>query len=181
MSRRVRLEDGENLVISVTPVSRGLVVPAVVLVIVETLVGWLATKWSGLHHDEPVALLIVGVLPVLVLLTRTWRWRSHKIIVTTQRMVLEGGVLGRHSTEVNLIDVIATHADQSFAERLRRRGTVELETPLGTVMVGPVRHPAALRRLVDRSRRDAAAAAAQSWDQWFVEPDEGDDRGGSRW
>lgn len=166
--------------IAVTPVSRGLLVPAAVIVGVEGFVAWLATRWPLLHRYEPVALLIVGVPPALVFLTRTWRWRSHKIILTSQRMVMEGGVLGRHSTQVNLIDVIATHADQSFAERLRRRGTVVLETPQGAVIVGPVRHPAALRRLVDRSRRDAATSATRTWSQWFAEPDEGDDRGGSR-
>ena len=182
MSRRLRLENGETLVISVTPVAHGLVAPASLFLLLEALVVWGASVWSTLHRYEAVALFLVGVVPAVVVLTRSWRWRSHKITLTTQRVVMEGGVLGRYSTQVNLSDVFATHAQQSFVERLRRRGVVLLETHAGTVSLGPVRHPAALRRLVDRSRRDHASPESTSWDQWFVDPlgeeSDGDDRRG---
>ena len=170
MSRRQRLENGEALVISVTPVPQGLVVPLTVFVLLEGVVIWLATLWSLLHRHEGIALAAVGVLPALVIATRTWRWRSHKVTLTTQRVVIDGGVLARYSTQVNLGDVFATHADQTFAERLRRRGVVLLETSAGTVMLPAVRHPAALRRLVDRTRRDHASATSPSWDEWFDDP-----------
>jgi membrane protein YdbS with pleckstrin-like domain len=167
VSRRLRLENGEALVISVTPVARGLVAPAALFILLEALVMWVATKWTLLHHYEALALLAAGILPALVVAGRSWRWRSHKITLTTQRVLVDGGVLGRYSTQVNLGDVFATHATQTFVERLRRRGVVLLETHSGTVMLGPVRHPAALRRLVDRTRREGATSASQSWDEWF--------------
>lgn len=170
MSRRLRLENGEALVISVTPVPQGLATPLVLFVLLEGAVIWLATVWSLLHRYEGIALLAVGVLPALIVATRTWRWRSHKVTVTTQRVVIDGGVLARHSTQVNLPDVFATHADQSFAERLRRRGVVLLETSAATVTLPAVRHPAALRRLVDRTRRDYASSTSPSWDEWFDDP-----------
>jgi membrane protein YdbS with pleckstrin-like domain len=170
VSRRLSLENGETFVISVTPVAQGLVAPVALLLLLEALVVWLATLWSLLHRHEATVLFVVGVLPAVVVLTRTWRWRSNKVTLTTQRIVVEGGVLGRHSTQVNLGDVFATHADQTFVERLRRRGVVLLETQSGTVMLGPVRHPAALRRLVDRSRRDRVTSETPSWDEWFDDP-----------
>ena len=170
MSRRPRLEDDETLVISVTPVAQGLVIPLILLVLLESFVVWLATQWSLLHRYEPVALIVLGGLPALVIATRTWRWRSHKITLTSQRVVIEGGVLGRHSTQVYLSDVFATHANQSLSERIRRRGFVGLETQSGTVSLGPVRYPAALRRLVDRTRRVSTASTQESWDEWFDEP-----------
>jgi membrane protein YdbS with pleckstrin-like domain len=173
VSRRQRLENGEVLVISVTPVPQGLVAPFVIFVLVEGFVIWLAMQWSLLHRYEGIALAALGVLPALVIATRTWRWRSHKITLTSQRVVIHGGVLARHSTQVNLGDVFATHADQSFAERLRRRGVVLLETSAGTVTLPPVRHPAALRRLVDRTRRDDASSKSPSWDEWFDDPRSG--------
>ncbi|MBW4030546.1 MAG: PH domain-containing protein [Acidobacteria bacterium] len=176
MSRRLRLEDGEALVISVTPVPRGLLAPALLLVVLESAVVWLAMHWQFLHRYEAIALLCVGILPALVLATRSWRWRSHKIIVTTQRIVTEGGVLARYSTQVNLGDVVTTRAEQTFLERVRRRGLVTLETSSGIAALGPVRHPMALRRLVDRIRRDLAKPAAQSWGEWFDDPPSDDVR-----
>ena len=181
MSQRLRLENGETLVIRVTPVAEGLVVPIFSLVVVEGLVIWLATHWSQLHHYEAMVLFVVGLGPALVVATRSWRWRSNKVTLTSQRLVVEGGVLGRHSTQVYLGDIVATRAAQTFIERLRRRGVVTLETRAGTVTLGPVRHPAALRRLVDRSRRDLASPVARSWDEWFDDPYRDDDpRGPAR-
>jgi membrane protein YdbS with pleckstrin-like domain len=170
VSRRLRLENGETLVICVTPVPKGILSPLALLIVLEGIVVWVAMLWSLLHRYEAIALFAVGVLPALVLVTRSWRWRSHKVTVTTQRIVVEGGVLGRYSTQVNLGDVFATHANQTFAERLRRRGVVLLETHAGTVSLGPVRHPAALRRLVDRTRRDGATSESASWDEWVDDP-----------
>ncbi|MBU6515931.1 MAG: PH domain-containing protein [Acidobacteriota bacterium] len=180
MSRRRRLEDGEALVISVTPVPRGLLAPAALLVLLDGGVVWLAMHWRFLHRYEPVALIAVGLLPALVLATRSWRWRSHKITLTTQRIISEGGVLGRYSTEIYLGDVITARADQSFTERMRRRGMLTLETTSGTVVLGPLRHPMALRRLVDRCRRDLARHESRSWEEWFDDPSDGHDDGGDR-
>jgi membrane protein YdbS with pleckstrin-like domain len=167
VSPRLHLENGETLVVEVTPVAQGIIAPLSLVIVLEGLVIWGSTQWSFLHHREALALFVVGVLPALVILTRSWRWRSHKITVTTQRIIVEGGVLGRHSTQVNLGDVFATHADQSLSERLRRRGVVLLETHAGTVMLGPVRHPTALRRLVDRTRRDFSSSQSPTWDDWL--------------
>ena len=171
MSRRFPLDSGETAVIAVTPVARGLLGPLAVLVTVEALVVWAGPRWATLHRHEALAMFALGLLPTLVLATRSWRWRSHKIVLTSQRVVIQGGVLARFSTQVNLGDVAATHADQSFAERLRRRGVVILETPAGSVTLGPVRHPAALRRRVDRTRRDGAVSSSRSWEEWFEHPD----------
>lgn len=170
MSRRLRLENGEMLLINVTPVAQGILAPLALLVLLEGSVIAATMKWSWLHHDEPVVIAIVGIVPALIVATRTWRWRSHTIAVTSERVVIEGGVLGRYSTQVYLSDVFATHADQTFTERLRRTGVVLLETAAGTVTLGPVRHPAALRRLVDRTRRDDAGSERTYRDEWFDDP-----------
>ncbi len=169
MSRRLRLENGEAPVISVTPAPIGLARPVALFVLLEGIVIWLATIWSILHRYEGTALVVAGVLPALVIGTRAWRWRSYKVTLTTQRLVIDGGVFARHSTQVNLGDVFATHADQTFAERLRRRGIVVLETSAGSFTLPAVRHPAALRRLIDRTRRDLTSSSSPTWREWFDE------------
>ncbi len=176
MSRRWRLDSGESLVISVTPVARGVVGPFLSFVLIEGGVTALATQWGLLHRYEGIALLFVGFIPALLLFTRTWRWRSHKITVTTRRVLIEGGVLSRYSTQVNVSDVVATRVEQSLAQRLRRRGAVVVDTSSGSITLPIVRHPAALGRLIDRTRRDEASADSRSWDQWFADPDPGRDR-----
>jgi len=87
-----------------------------------------------------------------VALTRTWRWRSHKVHVTNERIVVEGGVLHHQRSTVDLRDVIALRVDQRVTERLARRGVVVLETNAGSVMIGKLRHPGALVRLIDAER-----------------------------
>jgi len=51
-----------------------------------------------------------------------------------------------------LRDVIALRVDQRVTERLARRGVVVLETNAGSVMIGKLRHPGALVRLIDAER-----------------------------
>ncbi len=170
MSPRPRLEEGEALVISVTPVAEGLLVPLLVLVLLEGVIIAFAPKWAFLHHHEALAILVVGFFPAVIISGRSWRWRSHKVVVTTQRVLVHGGVLSRFSTEINLSDVIASHATQSLFERVRRRGTVALELASGTVALPTTRHPAALRRLIDRTRRDAMTSDVQEWEQWSRDP-----------
>lgn len=144
--------ESETLVVSVTPVARGIVRPAIVALTFAVLVQWGAFHWRYLHHHEALFLLIL-VGPALVLVaTRTWRWRSHKIQVTNQRIIVEGGVANHFRSTVELTDVVATRVEQRVRERITRRGTVLLETSAGMFPVGRVRHPAALGRLIDRER-----------------------------
>jgi len=91
MAPRMILRDGEVRIITVTPVARAPFGRA-----------WPPSLWSlscrrrearaldtrardgaGAHLRRPFG---------LVALTRTWRWRSHKVHVTNERIVVEGGV-----------------------------------------------------------------------------------------
>jgi membrane protein YdbS with pleckstrin-like domain len=152
MGRRLVLREGEVKIISVTPVSRGVGRPLLCVVATVVLVVEGARHISFLHrHELLVGLIVIGPF-VLVLLTRVWRWRSHKVHVTNQRIVLEGGVLGHHQSAIELRDVIATRVDQRVTERLTRRGSLLLETAAGPVALDQVRHPSALCRLIDLER-----------------------------
>lgn len=149
MSRRDLWREGEVRVISVTPVSRGVVRPFLVTATTLALIIEAAHRYSLVHRfEDPLAVVLVVPLG-LVTLTRTWRWRSHKIHVTSERVIVEGGVLRHQRTAIELRDVMASRVDQRVSERLRRRGFVYLETKGATVPVGLVRHPSALCRLID--------------------------------
>jgi membrane protein YdbS with pleckstrin-like domain len=152
MSRRDRWHEGEVQVISVTPVSSGVLRPFLLTVTTLALIVEAAGRFVYVHRYEGL-LTVVFVLPLLaVTLTRTWRWRSHKIHVTNERVLIEGGVIRHQRTAVELRDVLATRVDQRVSERLTRRGYVYLETPGSMIPVGLVRYPGALCRLIDAER-----------------------------
>jgi membrane protein YdbS with pleckstrin-like domain len=155
MSRRDLWREGEVRIISVTPVSRGVVRPALLTVTTLALIVEGASRYSFVHRLEEVLLILFVVPLALVTLTRTWKWRSHKIHVTSERVIVEGGVLRHQRSAVEMGDVFATRVDQRVSERLTRRGLVYLETTRAAVPIGLVRHPAALCRLIDAERNAA--------------------------
>jgi uncharacterized membrane protein YdbT with pleckstrin-like domain len=144
--------DGEQSLITVTPVSEGLFRPLLSLVTAVALVQYGAGHFKFVHQHEFVLLLILAGPCLFVFLTRTWRWRSYKVRVTNERVIVEGGVARHFRSSIDLADVIASRVDQRVIERMMRRGSVWLETPAGTMDIGRVRHPAALCRLIDLQR-----------------------------
>lgn len=163
--------EGEVPVITVTPVSTGVVRPFALLVLASVAIVEGAAHVRVVHDVQSWLALVVLVPIVIVILTRTWRWRSYKIHVTNQRVALEGGVLRHWRTSVEWRDVLATRVDQRVRERLTRRGVVVLETGLGPIATGRVRHPGALCRLIDAERNVAAATVPFDTIFGFEEPD----------
>ena len=152
VSRRAKWRESETRVITVTPVPRGVVRPGVAALVLGAgvLVGAHYLSWV---HTARLWLLLALAGPfVVVLATRTWRWRSHKVHVTSERVVVEGGVVHHTRHSVELRDVLGVHVDQHVWERVVRRGALSLDTAAGPLFLGVVRHPAALGRLIERER-----------------------------
>ena len=152
MGRTEQWREAEAHVITVTPVARGVVRPVLASLAIALLVQLGALHWPYLHRHEALALLLLVGPAFMIVVTRTWRWRSHKIHVTNQRIVVQGGVAHRFRTSVELDDVVATRVEQRVRERMTRRGVVLVETAGATMHLGRVRHPAALLRVIDRER-----------------------------
>jgi membrane protein YdbS with pleckstrin-like domain len=152
MARRETWRDNETRIVTVTPVARGVLVPSLVVLALTAVIEFWAHHWSWLHRQAGWTLLVLVGPALIVVLTRSWRWRSHKIHVTSQRVVTEGGVARRYRQSVELRDVQAVRVEQGLRDRVIRRGSVYLETGAGTVAIGRVRHPAALVRFIERER-----------------------------
>ena len=93
MSGRDLWREGEVRVISVTPVSRGVVRPFLLTVTTLALIVEGASRYGWVHRYEEWFIVVLVVPFLAVTLTRTWRWRSHKVHVTNERVIIEGGVL----------------------------------------------------------------------------------------
>lgn len=157
MATRTILREGEVRIISVTPVSRGISRPVLVAIVLVALVMFGAQHVHIMHeHQTLLGVLLAGPF-ALVALTRTWRWRSHKVHVTNERILVEGGVLHHQRSAIELRDIAAIRIDQRVSERLTRRGVIFLETVAGTISIGKLRHPGALCRLIDAERFNEAS------------------------
>ena len=152
MGRKLVWREGEECLISITPVAQGLFRPLLSFVTAIALVQYGARHVHFVDRHEWLFFLALGGPCLEVLLTRTWRWRSYKVRVSNERVIVEGGVAHHFRSSIELQDVIASHVGQSVTERLTNRGGVLLDTPLGTMDIGRVRHPAALCRLIDLQR-----------------------------
>ena len=170
------MREGEIRIISVTPVSKGVIRPFLYTIAVVALIVFGAQHLHLVHRYEALALWVVAGPFALVTLTRVWRWRSHKVRVTNQRVIVEGGVIHHRRSMIELRDVVATHIDQRVSERLVRRGRLWLETSAGSFLVGTVRHPGALLRLIDAERRTEADPMAIDDDFFDGELDLNDHR-----
>jgi hypothetical protein len=155
MSRRDLWREGEVRVISVTPVSRGVLRPTLLTITTFALIIEAGARYGFVHRAEDW-LVVIFVLPLAVVtLTRVWRWRSHKVHVTNDRVIVEGGVLRHQRSSVEMRDVLSSRVDQRLHERFTRRGFVYLDTVVGPIPVGLVRHPGALCRVIDAERLGA--------------------------
>ncbi len=146
--------------VSVTPVSRGVVRPTLLALALAVTVRYAADSTRLVaHHQVIIGVVVVGPVAT-VALTRAWRWRTHKIHVTSRRVVVEGGVFRHARTSMDLRDVVATRTTRGIGDRMTARGEVIVETIAGPWVVGRVRHPAALVRLIEGER---SRLATSSW------------------
>ncbi len=130
-------------------------------------VGYLAQRLTWAHqHRGWLYLAAVGPCALLVV-TRVWQWRSHQVHVTSRRVVVEAGAVRHQASSLELRDVLATRVEQSFGERLARRGHLYVETVGGSVFLGRVRHPGALARVIDRERARLGYEMSRSTDFHF--------------
>ena len=153
MSRRPPLQRDEQLIVSVTPTPWGLTAPFVVFLLALGLVIEGGLHFHLIHRYEPEVLAVLAGPPTLVLATRVWRWRSHKIHVTSDQLITEAGALKHVVIPTSLDDIVTVEVEQRFNERLRRRGVVRVVTRTDTAILGPVRHPDALARIIEQARR----------------------------
>ena len=156
-----RLDDGEELILSVRPHWWCFAPTGAVLA--TTLVLAVASATYGL--PEPVQLLVVLLTLVALgrFVARYARWATTRFVVTTERVLHRRGVVGRRGTEVPLRQVQGASCRQSLGERVLRCGEVVIDV-VGT---GEQRFPRLPRPALLRDQITAGAHAhRQRWAGW---------------
>ncbi len=88
--------------------------------------------------------VVAMVLATLVALRAAWRWDRTKVVVTSERLSVISGVLGRRAASVGLSSLGALEIEQSVIGRLLRYGTLIA----GELEVDYVPDPAELQELI---------------------------------
>lgn len=161
------LSDGEDVVADLRPHWSFLALPlGLTLAAVVAALGAFAA--SSVPGGVLVALLVVLVASLAWLAGRYARWATTSFVVTTNRLVLRRGVLGRHGREIPMDRVNDVAFDQTLGERLLGCGRLVVESAgeRGQEVVPRVPGPAAVQRLVyaqmEGSRRRGGGPGAGS-------------------
>jgi membrane protein YdbS with pleckstrin-like domain len=164
--KRSNWHEGELHIVSVTPVPFGLTGPVLSFAALTVLLvaGYESVRF--VRHQWPIFALVILGPTALVILTRTWRWRSNRITVTSHRIEITHGTIRRQSDSVYFDHLVGVHTQRRVRDRLARRGRVTIETSEGPRHLGTFRHPDSLVRVIQH-QRDAAARDAVPLDTTF--------------
>jgi uncharacterized membrane protein YdbT with pleckstrin-like domain len=146
----VRLSSREQVLLETRQhgiVLGGSVVKALVLACVGAALLVLNWPWSA-------GGVVAMVLAALVALRAAWRWDRTKIVLTSERLSVVTGVLGRRTASVSLSNLGALEIEQTVWGRLLRYGTLIA----GELELDFVPEPAELQSLITELAESRLAA-----------------------
>jgi membrane protein YdbS with pleckstrin-like domain len=137
------------------------VLSSVALILVVALV-W--HYWGTAPRGAHIAMACAMGLVAVVELVRVARFRSHRLIITTDRVVVRDGVVHQPAAEVDLSEITNVAVHQRLLQRVVGIGAVEitaggLAEPLHIrQMSHPKRLAATLRSAIERAEAHSAEA-----------------------
>ena len=164
--RKNAWREDEIHIVSVTPVPFGLIGPVLSFVALAALLVAGSESFQFVRGHWPILALVILGPTALLILTRTWRWRSHRITVTSHRIEIAHGTIRRQNDFVYFDHLVGVHTQRRVRDRLARRGGVTIETQEGPLHLGTFRHADSLVRVIQH-QRDASARDAIPLDTTF--------------
>ena len=124
---RKLLGEGEEIVLDLHPHWKVMFLPFLELLALLALAGFLLAQDFG--STANYVIVGVGLLLVLVLfVVPLLKWRTTHFVVTTERVVMRSGVLGRQGRDIPLVRINDVSFHHSFFERLLGCGTLVVES-----------------------------------------------------
>lgn len=164
--KRIDWQDEEIFLLSVGPVPFGLLGPLFSLALALFLFVT-GMRYVSLVKEHAMIFGAILLLPTsFVVATRAWRWKSHRVVITSMRVVVRSGVLRRRLVTVYYDRLLGVHSQRRVRDRLVRQGGVTLETDEGPMYLGRFRHPDSLIRMIQH-QRDAFARDSIPLDTTF--------------
>jgi membrane protein YdbS with pleckstrin-like domain len=111
-----------------------------ILVAVPSVPNWLAD-----------ALMVVAAIPVIWLGGRLLRWATYMLVLTTTRIVVRKGVLGRNTVQIRLQRITEINLSQKLWERVVNTGRliIDVQGEDDAIVLEFVRKPGIVQRVIN--------------------------------
>jgi membrane protein YdbS with pleckstrin-like domain len=116
----------------------------VVLIVIVVL-------WQHAPGWTNYPIIVVALIPGIWLLGRYVRWRSYIIAITSNRIFVRQGILGRDTVQLRLQRVTELNTSQSFIERMLGVGRIiiDVQGEDDSMVLEYVRRPAVVQRVLN--------------------------------
>ncbi len=117
--------------------------------------------WAGiivlliLWHNPPgwtnYPFLIIALIPGLWLLGRVVRWRSYDVALTSTRILVRQGILGRDTVQLRLQRITEVNIRQELIERILGTGSlvIDVQGEDDSMTLEYMRKPAVVQRVIN--------------------------------
>jgi membrane protein YdbS with pleckstrin-like domain len=145
------LNDDEDLLIEMRPHWVFFARPLVTAVVIVAGIIALLVAVPSTPNWATDVLLVLAAIPVLWLLGRLLRWRGYTLALTTTRIVVRRGVLGRDTTQIRLQRITEICLAQKLWERMIGTGRliIDVQGEDDAVVIEFVRKPAIVQRVIN--------------------------------
>jgi membrane protein YdbS with pleckstrin-like domain len=147
---RELLSEEEEVLVDLRPHWLFFFGPAALSVLAAVAAIAVVTVFPNAPVGVPVALAVMVAIPCVWLTGRLLRWRGISLVVTTQRLLLRRGVLGRELTQLRLQRISEVHCQQRWYGRIVGAGSLVIDV-IGApdpVFLDDVRHPRSLQAVL---------------------------------
>jgi membrane protein YdbS with pleckstrin-like domain len=145
------LNDDEELLVEMRPHWVFFARPLFIAVVVVAGIIAILVAFSSIPNWATDILLLLAAIPALWLLGRLLRWRAYTLVLTTTRIVVRRGVLGRNTTQIRLQRITEICISQKLWERVIGTGRllIDLQGEDDAVVIEFVRKPAIVQRVIN--------------------------------
>ncbi len=136
----------------------------------------LIVLWTKAPSWTNYPILIIALIPGLWLLGRFVRWRSYVVALTSTRILVREGILGRDTVQLRLQRITEVNIRQELIERVLGTGSliIDVQGEDDSLTLEYMRKPAVVQRVINSQineivgggRREAIPADMQPHDRY---------------
>lgn len=145
------LNEDEDLLAEMHPHWVFIFVPLITFLGVWLAIGALEFLVHKPPHWTSYPLLVIAAVPAFWLLGRVVRWRTYTLALTSTRIVVRRGVIGRDTIQLRLQRITEINLTQKFWERAVGTGSlvIDVQGDDDSLVLPDVRKPAIVQRVIN--------------------------------
>ncbi len=123
----------------------------------------LVVLWSNPPSWLNYPIVILAVIPGLWLLGRYVRWRSYTVAITSTRILVRQGIVGRDTVQLRLQRITEVNLRQRLIERLLGTGSlvIDVQGEDDSLTLEYMRKPAIVQRVVNSQINEIVGGACE--------------------